>query len=40
MIEHSDVLAPRAERRNVADRARPEGEAKGWRDAATTLRTS
>jgi len=40
MVEHSDALAARAERqKRVADRARLEGEAKGWREAAATLRT-
>jgi len=40
MVEHSDALTARAERqKRVADRARLEGEAKGWREAAATLRT-
>jgi len=40
MIAHSDDLEARAERqKRVADRAPLEGAAKGWREAAATLRT-
>jgi hypothetical protein len=39
MIEHSDLLAARAERQtNEVAVARLEGEALGWREAATMLR--
>ena len=40
MLAHSDGLTERAERqRGEVAAARLEGEAKGWREAATMLRT-